>query len=89
MFLQAKIKCERNNTPYRVYINDELISERYFTTAKNWNTNELILETWNTLELEIVDNDDYTVSVENVPGYPKAKIWIDEVKWQEEPYEDK
>lgn len=89
MFLQAKIKCERNNTPYRVYINDELITERYFTTAKNWNTNALILETWNTLELEIDKSDDYTVNVENVPGYPKTKIWIDDVRWQEEPYEDK
>ena len=88
MYLQAKIKCERNGTPYRVYINDELITERYFTTAKNWNTNELILDTWNTLALEIEDRDDYTVSIENVPGYPKARVWIDEVKWQETPYED-
>jgi len=89
MFLQARIKCERNGTPYRVYINDELITERYFSTAKKWNTNELILDTWNTLALEIEDRDDYTVSIENVPGYPKARVWIDEVKWQEEPYEDK
>ena len=89
MYLQAKIKCERNGTPYRVYINDELITERYFTTAKNWNTNELILDTWNTLALEIEDRDDYTVSIENVPGYPKSRVWIDEVKWQETPYEDK
>ena len=89
MFLQARIKCERNGTPYRVYINDELITERYFTTAKNWNTNELILDTWNTLALEIEDRDDYTVSIENVPGYPKSRVWIDEVKWQETPYEDK
>jgi len=89
MFLQARIKCERDGTPYRVYINDELITERYFTTAKNWNTNELILDTWNTLALEIEDRDDYTVSIENVPGYPKARVWIDEVKWQEKPYEDK
>ena len=89
MFLQAKIKSERNGTPYRVYINDELITERYFTTAKNWNTNELILDTWNTLALEIEDRDDYTVSIENVPGHPKARVWIEEVQWQEEPYEDK
>ena len=89
MYLQARIKCERDGTPYRVYINDELITERYFTTAKNWNTNELILNTWNTLALEIADSNDYTVSIENVPGTPKAKVWVDSVHWQETPYEDK
>jgi len=89
MYLQAKIKCERNGTPYRVYINDELITERYFTTAKNWNTNELILDTWNTLALEIEDREDYTASIENVPGYPKARVWIEDIRWQETPYEDK
>ena len=89
MYLQARIKCERDGTPYRVYINDELITERYFTTVKNWNTNELILNTWNTLALEIADSNDYTVSIENVPGTPKAKVWVDSVHWQETPYEDK
>ena len=89
MYLQARIKCERDGTPYRVYINDELITERYFTTAKNWNTNELILNTWNTLALEIADANDYDIKIENVPGTPKAKVWVDSVHWQETPYEDK
>ena len=31
MYLQARIKCERDGTPYRVYINDELITERFFS----------------------------------------------------------
>ena len=89
MFLQAKIKSEKDGIPYRVYINDELITERYFTTAKNWNTNELILDTWNTLALEIEDREDYIASIENVPGYPKARVWIEDVQWQETPYENK
>ncbi len=70
MWIRAKIKCERDNTPYRVYINDELITERYYSCPKNWNTNDRILETWNTLGLEIADAGDYSVTIENVPGHP-------------------
>lgn len=88
MYLQAKIKCDRDGTPYRVYINDELITERFYTMARDWNTKDLILESWNTLALEIENADDYTVSIENIPNYPKAKVWLEEVKWQEKPYED-
>ena len=89
MFLKAKIKSEKNNTPYRVYINDELITERYYACPKNWATNDKILETFNTLALEITDAEDYTATVENIPGHPKARVWIEEIVWQEEPYEDK
>jgi len=89
MFLQAKIKSDKNNTLYRVFINGELITERYYTCPKNFATNDKILETWNTLGLELVDAKDYEVKIENVPGYPKAKVWIEDVQWQEEPYEDK
>ncbi len=88
MWIRAKIKCERDNTPYRVYINDELITERYYSCPKNWNTNDRILETWNTLGLEIADAGDYSVTIENVPGHPKARVWIENVEWQEECYEN-
>ena len=88
MWIRTRIKSEKPNTPYRVYINDELITERFYACPKNWSANDRIQKTWNTLGLEIVDADDYKVRIENVPGYPKAKVWIDKVEWQEQPYED-
>ena len=88
MWIQVKIKCEKNNTPYRVFINDELMTERFYTAPKNWTENNKITETCNTLRLEIVDAEDYKATVENVPGHPKARVWIEEVQWQEECYEN-
>ena len=100
MFLQAKIKCEEDGTPYRVYINDELITERFYTIPESVLRTIKIQDIFgkhyfepkdvtNVLNLELTDADDYTVSVENVPGYPKTKIWIEDVQWQEKHYEDK
>ena len=96
MFLQAKIKSDKDGTPYRVYINNELITERFFTVPigtfapiagvpSPFN----IADVKNVLNLEIQDAKTYDVKIENVPGYPEAKVWIDEVRWQEEPYENK
>ncbi len=88
MWIKVKIKSEKHNTPYRVFINDELMTERFYTAPKNWTENNKITETWNTLGLEIADAEDYTATVENVPGHPKARVWIEEVQWQEERYEN-
>ena len=95
MFLQAKIKCERNGTPYRVYINDELITERFYTVPHGTLTRTigvkpvLFEDISNILNLEIQDAKTYDVKIENVPGYQKEKVWIEDVQWQEKPYEDK
>ena len=95
MFLQAKIKCEQDGTPYRVYINDELITERFYTVPHGTLTPTigvmpvLFEDISNVLNLEIRDSKTYDVKIENVPGYPKSRVWIDELKWQETPYEDK
>ena len=88
MWIEAVLKCDVDHTPYRVYINDELMTERFYTAPKNWTENNKITETWNTLGLEIADAEDYTATVENVPGHPKARVWIEEVQWQEESYEN-
>lgn len=84
MYLQAKIKCERDGTPYRVYINDELITERFFTATRNFNTKDTIQLMWNTLLLEIKDADHYDVKIENVPNHDLSnkKVWIEEVHTQ-------
>tara|TARA_R110000796_G_scaffold3925_1_gene15049 strand:+ start:4453 stop:4719 length:267 start_codon:yes stop_codon:yes gene_type:complete len=86
MYIQVKIKSDKDNTPYRVFINDELITERFYTAPKNWDSNERISHTCNTLALEIADAEHYTAKITNVPGYPSANTWIEEVKWQEESY---
>lgn len=88
MWLQAKIKCEKNATPYRIFINEELITERFYACPKNWIGNDKIKETTNVLDIELVDADDYTVRIENVPGYPKHKVWLHSIDWQEQRYED-
>ena len=97
MYLQAKIKSEKDGTPYRVYINDELITERFYTVPHGTLTPIIIdgvkpvlfEDISNILNLEIRDAKTYDVKIENVPGYPKARVWIEDVQWQEEPYEDK
>lgn len=95
MYLQAKIKCECDGTPYRVYINDELITERFYTIP------ESVLRTikfqdssgkhyfepgdvTNVLNLEIADADHYDVKIENVPNHDLSnkKVWIEEVHTQ-------
>lgn len=95
MFLQAKIKSEKEGTPYRVYINDELITERFYTVPHSTLTPTigvkpvLFEDISNILNLEIRDAKTYEVKIENVPGTPKAKVWVDSVQWQEKPYENK
>jgi len=95
MFLQAKIKSEKDGTPYRVYINDELITERFYTVPHGTLTPTigvkpvLFEDISNILNLEIQDAKTYDVKIENVPGYPKARVWIEDIRWQETPYEDK
>jgi len=82
MYIQVKIKCDRNNTPYRVFINGELMTERFYTAPKNWDSNDRISHTCNTLALEIADAEHYTAKITDVPGTEKARVWIEDVKWQ-------
>ena len=92
MWIKVKIKSEKNNTPYRVFINDELITERFYTVPRGTLTPTigvkpvLFEDISNILNLEIRDAKTYEVKIENVPGHPKARVWIEEVKWQEESY---
>ncbi len=44
MWIEAVLKCDRDHTPYRVYINDELITERFYTIAPNTVSNNLVVE---------------------------------------------
>ena len=97
MFLQARIKCERDGTPYRVYINDELITERFFAISPN------VLNTIkyqehgvkyyfkpsdisNILTLEIKDCEKYDIKIENLSD---VQVHLHEITTQETPFENK
>jgi hypothetical protein len=44
MWIEAVLKCDVDHTPYRVYINDELMTERFYTIAPNTVSNNLVVE---------------------------------------------
>jgi hypothetical protein len=44
MWIEAVLKCERDHTPYRVYINDELMTERFYTISPKTVSNNLVVE---------------------------------------------
>jgi len=52
MIIKAVLKSDVDKAPYRVYINDELITERLYTQAPT-----------NTLVVELVDQDNYNIQV--------------------------
>lgn len=101
MYLQATINCEENGTPYRVYINDELITERFYAlppsvldTISHRDKDDVVYyfqpeHVKNVLNLEIKDAPDYSVRIETIPGHVKTEVKLLDVKWQEQPYEDK
>lgn len=53
MIIKAVLKSDVDKAPYRVYINDELITERLYAQAPT-----------NTLTVELVDRDNYNVRVD-------------------------
>ena len=60
MFIDAKIKCEKDHTPYRIYINDELITERFYTILPGEGTVS------NDLHIELEDADEYDIKVQSL-----------------------
>ena len=58
MWIEAVLKCDVDHTPYRVYINDELITERFYTIAPNTVSNNLVVE--------LEDSPAYDVRVESL-----------------------
>ena len=58
MWIEAILKCDVDHTPYRVYINDELMTERFYTIAPNTVSNNLVVE--------LEDAPAYDVRVENL-----------------------
>ena len=58
MWIEAILKCDVDHTPYRVYINDELMTERFYTIAPNTVSNNLVVE--------LEDSSAYDVRVESL-----------------------
>ena len=52
MWIEAVLKCDRDHTPYRVYINDELMTERFYAKDNRTISNNLVVE--------LEDNPTYT-----------------------------
>ena len=58
MYIQAVMKCEKDNTPYRIYLNDELITERYYSL------DESVIS--NNLELHITESPEYNLKIQSL-----------------------
>jgi hypothetical protein len=59
MLLQAKLKCNKDHVPYRVYVDDELITERFYTIAsKDTVCNDVKVESLSDTPVHLVD---YTI----------------------------
>ena len=63
MLLEAKLKCNKDHIPYRIYIDGELITERFYTiVSKDTVSNDLVVE--------LVDANDYDVKIESLSDTP-------------------
>ena len=58
MYLEAVMKCDKDNTPYRVYLNNELVTERYFALDEKTLSNNL--------QLNVTPSDKYDVRIESL-----------------------
>lgn len=59
MIINAKLECDKDHIPYRIYINDDLITERFYTIA----TTKTIS---NNFTIQLVDTDNYDIRIENL-----------------------
>jgi len=59
MLIHAKLECDADHIPYRIYVNGELMTERYYTIA----TPKTIS---NDFTIQLVKADNYDVKVENL-----------------------
>ena len=59
MLIKAKLECDKDHIPYRIYINGELMTERYYTIA----TPKTIS---NDFTIQLEDADTYDFKLENL-----------------------
>lgn len=66
MYIEAVMKCEKDNTPYRIFLNDELITERYYSL------DESVIS--NNLELYTTESSEYNLTVQSLTDVPVELI---------------
>lgn len=66
MYIEAVMKCEKDNTPYRIFLNDELITERYYSL------DESVIS--NNLELYTTESPEYNLTVQSLTDVPVELI---------------
>jgi len=59
MYIEAVLKCNVDNAPYRVYINNELITERFYTILDHTTIS-------NTLHVQLKNAENYNIEIENL-----------------------
>ena len=59
MIINAKLECDKDHIPYRIYINDELMTERYYTIA----TQRTIS---NDFTVQLKDAENYDFKIKNL-----------------------
>ena len=74
MIINAKLHCDYDKVPYRIWINNELITERYYTCFfKKTGTVEENTTLSNDLHVHLKDADDYDIRIENLSNV-KVKL---------------
>jgi len=58
MYIQAVMKCDKDNIPYRIFLNDEFITERYYSF------DESVIS--NNLELHITESPEYNLEIQSL-----------------------
>lgn len=59
MLLEATLTCDKDHVPYRVYVDGELITERFYTIATSRTVS-------NDLQIELIDANDYDLKIESL-----------------------
>lgn len=74
MIINAKLHCNYDKVPYRIWINDELITERFYTCFfKKTGTVEENITLSNDLNVTLKDADHYDIKIENLSNL-KVKL---------------
>lgn len=58
MIINAKLKCDKDHIPYRIYINGELMTERFYSMSDDTISNDL--------QVSLEDAENYDISIESL-----------------------
>ena len=78
MIVEVKLKCDKDHIPYRLYINNDLMTERYYAMPnKNVVSNDF--------KVNIKEQDSYDIQIENLSD---TIVNIVDTKITEEPKDE-